>query len=73
VQRDNRDIRRDNRGAIEHGNVKAAEKWDQQRQVEQHETNADRKDIRRDERDLNRDRADRNADVQQRNRDASGL
>ena len=56
--------------AIEHGNVKGAEKLDQQRRAEQAEVNADKKDIRKDERDLNRDHADRNADVQQRNRDA---
>ena len=68
----NHDQMRENR-AIEHGNVKGAEKLDQQRRAEQAEVNADKKDIRKDERDLNRDHADRNADVQQRNRDAKGL
>jgi len=59
--------------AIEHGNVKGAEKWDQQRRAEQGQVNADKKDIRKDERDLSKDRTDRNADVQDRNRAASGL
>src|SRR5208337_669939 len=68
----NYDQMKENR-AIEHGNVKGAEKLDQQRRAEQAEVNADKKDIRKDERVLNRDHADRNADVQQRNRDASGL
>jgi hypothetical protein len=68
----NYDQMRENR-AIEHGNVKGAEKWDQRRRAEQGEVNADKKDIRKDERDLNKDRADRNADVQERNRAASGL
>jgi hypothetical protein len=68
----NYDQMRENR-AIEHGNVKGAEKWDQQRRAEQGQVNADKKDIRKDERDLNKDRADRNADVQDRNRAASGL
>ncbi|MFY9874765.1 MAG: hypothetical protein WAL20_03835, partial [Rhodomicrobium sp.] len=68
----NHDQMRENR-AIEHGNVKGAEKWDQQRRAEQGQVNADKKDIRKDERDLNKDHADRNADVQDRNRAASGL
>jgi hypothetical protein len=59
--------------AIEHGNIKGAEKWDQRRRAEQHEINGDKRDIRHDEHDLNRDRADRNADVRERNREASGL
>jgi hypothetical protein len=62
---------RENR-AIEHGNVKGAEKWDQRRRAEQAEVKADKKDIRHDRRDLHHDRADRNADVHERNR-ASGL
>ena len=68
----NYDQTRENR-AIEHGNVKGAEKWDQRRQAEQRDVNAEKKDIRHDQRDLNHDRADRNADVQERNRAASGL
>ena len=68
----NYDQMRENR-AIEHGNVKGAEKWDQHRRAEQGEVNADKKDIRQDRRDLNHDRADRKADVQERNRAASGL
>ena len=68
----NYDQKRENR-AIEHGNVKGAEKWDQRRRAEQGEVNADKKDIRHDQRDLNHDRADRNADVHERNRAASGL
>jgi hypothetical protein len=68
----NHDRMRENR-ALEHGNVKGAEKWDQQRRAEQGQVNADKKDIRKDERDLNKDHADRNADVQDRNRAASGL
>ena len=68
----NYDQMRENR-AIEHGNVKGAEKWDQRRRAEQGQDNADKKNIRQDRRDLNHDRADRNADVQERNRAASGL
>ncbi len=68
----NYDQARENR-ALDHGNVKGAEKWDQRRQAEQHAVNADKKDIHHDQRDLKRDRADRNADVQERNRAASGL
>jgi hypothetical protein len=68
----NYDQKRENR-ALDHGNVKGAEKWDQRRQAEQGEVHADKKDIRQDQRDLNRDRADRNADVQQRNQAAGGL
>ncbi len=68
----NHDQMREDR-AIEHGNTKAAEQWDQKRQAAQREVNTDKKDARRDGRDLSHDRADRNADVQQRNRDASGI
>jgi hypothetical protein len=68
----NYDQRREDR-AIEHGNLKAAEKWDQRRRAEQRDINSDKRDIRRDERDLHRDRVDRNEDVRRRNRDASGL
>ncbi len=68
----NYDQMRENR-AIEHGNVRGAEKWDQRRRTEQGEVNVDKKDLRHDQRDLNHDRADRKADVQERNRAASGL
>ena len=66
----NYDQMRENR-AIEHGNVKGVEKWDQRRRAEQAEVKADKKDIRQDRRDVNHDRADRKADVQERNRAAS--
>ncbi len=59
--------------AIEHGNVKAAEKWDKRRKAEQGDVNADKKDIRKDERDLHKDRADRNTDVRERSQTVGGL
>ena len=68
----NYDRRREER-AIEHGNLKGAEKWDARRREEQREINATKRDIHQDKRDLARDRADRRKDINKRNRDASKL
>jgi hypothetical protein len=49
--------------AIEHGNLRAAERWDARRRQEQVEINAIKQDLRRDRRDLARDRADVRRDL----------
>lgn len=53
----NYDLRRELR-AIEHGNLRSAERWDARRRQEQREINAIRRDLRRDRLDLATDRAD---------------
>jgi hypothetical protein len=68
----NYDLKREER-AIEHGNLKAAEKWDARRRDEQKEINATRRDLQKDRRDLARDKADRRKDIVKRNKDASKL
>ena len=68
----NYDLKREER-AIEHGNLKAAEKWDARRREEQKEINAMRRDIGKDKRDLAKDRRDRREDIAKRNRDAGKL
>ena len=44
--------------ALEHGNLRAAERWDARRRQEQREINGITRDLRRDRLDLARDRAD---------------
>jgi hypothetical protein len=68
----NADLRKEER-AIEHGNLKAAEKWDARRRQEQREINGIKRDVHRDKVDLRKDRFDRNKDIAKRNRDASKL
>jgi hypothetical protein len=68
----NYDLKREER-AIEHGNLRGAEKWDQRRREEQREINAEKRDLRKDRRDLARDHQDRNEDIAKRNADASRL
>jgi hypothetical protein len=58
----NADRRKEER-AIEHGNLKAAEKYDTRRRQEQKDINATKKDIRNDKKDLAKDKADRRHDV----------
>lgn len=58
----NYDLRRELR-AIEHGNLRAAERWDARRRREQHEINAINSDLRRDRLDLAKDRADLRRDL----------
>jgi hypothetical protein len=58
----NYDLRRELRG-IEHGNLRAAERWDARRRQEQREINAINSDLRRDRLDLARDRADLRRDL----------
>src|SRR5262249_6369107 len=58
----NRDIKLEER-AIEHGNLKAAEKYDARRREEQRDINAAKRDIRRDKKDLARDKTDLNRDI----------
>lgn len=50
----NYDLRREFR-AIEHGNLRAAERWDARRRQEQREINDINRDLRRDRADLRRD------------------
>ena len=50
----NYDLRREFR-AIEHGNLRAAERWDARRRQEQREINGINRDVRRDRADLRRD------------------
>jgi hypothetical protein len=68
----NADVRKEER-AIEHGNLKAAEKYDARRRQEQKEINGIKKDIHKDKVDLAKDRADRRHDVAKRNKDAGKL
>src|SRR6516165_11976691 len=68
----NADLRKEER-AIEHGNLKAAEKWDRRRREEQKDVNAARRNLNRDKRDLAHDKVDRNKDIAKRNRDAGKL
>jgi len=68
----NADRRKEER-AIEHGNLKAAEKWDARRRREQKEINAIKRDVHKDRVDLRKDRLDRNKDIAKRNRDAGKL
>jgi len=68
----NADRRKEER-AIEHGNLKAAEKYDARRRQEQKEINATKKDIRNDKADLAKDKADRRHDIAKRNKDAGKL
>jgi len=68
----NYDLRREER-AIEHGNLGAAEAWDQRRRREQKRVNAARRDISKDGRDLANDKVDLIKDIERRNRDASKL
>jgi hypothetical protein len=49
--------------AIEHGNLRAAERWDATRRYEQHQINAFKRDLRQDRWDLARDRADLRRDL----------
>jgi hypothetical protein len=58
----NYDLRRELH-VIEHGNLRAAERWDARRRQEQHEVNAIKQDLARDRRDLARDRADVRRDL----------
>src|SRR5437667_7287597 len=58
----NYDLRRELR-AIEHGNLRAAERWDARRRQEQRDVNAINRDLRRDRLDLARDRADLRRDL----------
>ena len=58
----NYDLRRELR-AIEHGNLRAAERWDARRRQEQREINTINRDLRRDRIDLARDRADLRRDL----------
>ena len=68
----NLDLKKEER-AIEHGNLRAAEKYDARRRQEQKEINAIKKDIHKDKVDLRKDKADRRKDIAKRNRDASKL
>ena len=68
----NADLRKEER-AIEHGNLKAAEKWDARRRQEQKDVNAIRRDMHKDKVDLAKDRFDRKKDINKRNRDAGKL
>ena len=68
----NADLRKEER-AIEHGNLKAAEKFDRRRREEQKDVNAARRNLNRDKRDLAHDKVDRNKDIAKRNRDAGKL
>jgi hypothetical protein len=68
----NTDLRKEER-AIEHGNLKAAEKYDARRRQEQKEINGIKKDIRTDKADLSKDKADRRHDIAKRNKNAGKL
>ena len=68
----NVDLRKEER-AIEHGNLKAAEKRDARRRQEQKDINAIRRDLHKDKVDLAKDRFERKKDIAKRNRDASKL
>jgi len=68
----NADLRKEER-AIEHGNLKAAEKYDARRRQEQKEINGIKKDIRNDRADLSKDKADRRRDIAKRNKEAGKL
>jgi len=68
----NADLRKEER-AIEHGNLKAAEKYDARRRQEQKEINGIKKDIRNDRADLSKDKTDRRRDITKRNKDAGKL
>lgn len=58
----NYDLKREFR-AIEHGNFRAAERWDARRRQEQRDVNAIKRDLRRDQIDLAKDRADLRRDL----------
>ena len=58
----NYDLRRELH-AIEHGNLRAAERWDARRRQEQREINAINSDLRRDRLDIARDRTDLRRDL----------
>jgi hypothetical protein len=68
----NADLRKEER-AVEHGNLKAAEKWDSRRRQEQKDVNAISKDLHKDKVDLAKDKLDRRRDLAKRDRDASKL
>ncbi|AJW45412.1 hypothetical protein [Ralstonia mannitolilytica] len=52
---------------LANGNVKGAEYWNKQRAQDQHQINAERRDLRHDRKDLRHDVKDRNHDVRARN------